>query len=310
MNFIISAIGNTPMVELKHVVPPGCARILVKLESANPTGSMKDRMAKVAMERAVERGLIRPGDTVVEYTGGSTGVSLSFVCAAMGYRFHAVTSDAFSLEKRLTMKAYGAVVDEIESDQQKITQELIRAMIAKAKSLSQQEGHWWFDQLNNTDAAEGYYPMGEEIFTQSGDQVDAFVHSIGTAHSIHGVSYSLRKLNPEIQIIAVEPSESSVLSGNNSGSHKIEGIGIGFLPPLWHPELVDEILTVSTEEAMKMARRLAKEEAIFGGTSSGANVVAAIKIAERLGSGKTVATLIVDSGLKYVSTALYQNIQE
>lgn len=303
---MINAIGNTPSVELRHVVPAGIARVLVKLESANPTGSMKDRMGKVAIQRAAERGLIKPGDTVVEYTGGSTGVSLAFVCAALGYKFHAVTSDAFSLEKRLTMKAYGAVVEEIPSDQQKITQELIKAMIAKAKSLSEQDGFWWFDQLNNTDAAEGYYPMGEEIFTQSEGKVDAFIHSIGTAHSIHGVSYALRKLNSEIQIIAVEPTESAVLSGHQSGSHKIEGIGIGFLPPLWHPELVDEILTVSTEEAMAMARRLAKEEAIFGGTSSGANVVAAIKIAKRLGPGKTVATLIVDSGLKYVSTPLYR----
>ncbi len=303
-----NAIGKTPMVELRNILPSGSASILAKLESANPTGSMKDRMAKAVIEGAKKKGFIKKGDTIVEYTAGTTGISLAFVCASLGYKFHAVFSDAFSKEKRITMKAFGATVTDIVSDNKKITEHLIREMIQVSKGLSEQENHWWADQLNNHDAEKGYYPLGEEIWKESGEQVDAFVHTVSTAHSIHGVTKSLLKYNPALKTYAVEPDESAVLSGRPSGSHKIEGIGIGFIPPLWQPEIVTEILTVSTADAMKMARRLAREEGIFAGTSTGANIVAALRIAEKLGSGKTVATIIVDSGLRYISTPLYQDL--
>ncbi len=305
---IRNSIGNTTMIELKNIVPANCARILAKLESTNPTGSMKDRMAKAVIEGAERKGLINKGSTIVEYTAGTTGVSLAFVCASLGYHFHAVFSDAFSNEKRITMKAYGATITDVLSDNKKITATLIKELIETSKGISQQENHWWSDQLNNQDAVEGYYSLGNEIWEQSNGTVDAFVQTVGTAHAIHGVTKTLLKQNPAIEIIAVEPDESAVLSGRPSGSHKIEGIGIGFIPPLWHPEMVNEILTVSTEDAMNMARRIAREEGIFAGTSTGANIVAALRIAEKLGPGKTVCTLIVDSGLRYISTPLYQTV--
>jgi len=305
---IIDAIGNTPMIELKSIVPSNSARIIAKLESANPTGSMKDRMAKAVIDAAEKKGLINKKSTVVEYTAGTTGISLAFVCASLGYQFHAVFSDAFSNEKRITMKAFGAKVTDVISDNKKITETLIKQMIEKSRKLSEQENHWWADQLNNQDAEQGYYPLGEEIWEQSNRKVDAFVHTVSTAHSIHGVTKSLLKYNNNIKIFAVEPDESAVLSGRPSGSHKIEGIGIGFIPPLWQPEIVHEILTVTTDEAMSMARRLAKEEGIFAGTSTGANICASLKVAERLGREKTVATIIIDSGLRYISTPLYQSL--
>lgn len=303
---ILGAVGGTPLVQLRKVVPPGSARVLAKLEWANPTGSMKDRMAVSVIEGAEARGEIASGDTVVEYTAGTTGISLAFVCAAKGYRLHAVFSDAFSDEKRLTMQAFGATVEDVPSDAGRITEQLIRAMIARAGELSRQQGHWWCDQLNNHDAISGYLPLGDEIWTQSEGRVDAFVQAVSTAHSIHGVARALRAHRSDLRVIAVEPAESAVLSGGPTGSHHIEGIGIGFVPPLWHPDEVDAIEQVTTEEAMAMSRRLAREEAIFAGTSSGANVVAAMRQAERLGSEATVVTIIVDSGLRYLSSDLFR----
>jgi cysteine synthase A len=303
---VLESIGNTPIVSLRKVLLPHSARVLVKLEWTNPTGSMKDRMAKAVIERAESEGRIRPGDTVVEYTGGTTGVSLALVCAAKGYRFHAVFSDAFSNGKRLTMKAFGAQVTDVLSENKMITEKLVKEMIETSRKLSQQPGHWWSDQLNNHDGVMGYYSLGEEIWNQTDGKVDAFVHGVGTAHSIHGVTKVLWQHSPKIHIVAVEPTESAVLSGHPSGSHKIEGIGIGFVPPLWDPSLVNEIVMVSTEEARAMARRLAREEGLFAGTSSGANVVAASRVAQRLGPQATVVTLLVDSGLGYLSTDLYR----
>jgi cysteine synthase len=302
---VLGGIGNTPLVELQRVVPSGSARIVAKLEWANPTGSMKDRMAKAAIEGAEASGSLRPGGTVVEYTAGTTGISLAFICAAKGYALEIVFSDAFSDEKRRTMQAFGAHITDVPSDEKKITEGLIKAMIGSAAEISRRPDHWYCDQLNNHHAITGYLPLGDEIWRQTGGQVDAFVHSVSTAHSIHGVTRSLHKYNQRIQTIAVEPAESAVLSGKPSGSHKIEGIGIGFIPPLWQPELVDEIQTVSTEEAKRMTRRLALEEGIFAGISTGANVVVAIRIAQRLGPGATVATIIVDSGLRYLSTNVF-----
>ena len=303
---VLDAIGNTPIVPLRKIVPEGSARILVKLEAANPTGSMKDRMAKAVIEAAAKDGRLKPGGTVVEYTAGTTGIALAFVCAAMGYHLHAVFSDAFSEEKRRTMKAFGAEITDVPSHGRGITETLVKEMIATSKRIAEQPGHWWSDQLTNRDAIAGYFPLGEEIWAQTDGRMDAFVQAVGTAHSLHGASKPLRDHNPKLHVTAVEPAESAVLSGGPTGSHQIEGIGIGFVPPLWEPDQVDEILPVSTDAAKAMARRLAREEGLFAGTSSGANVVAALQVAERLGPDATVVTLMVDSGLRYLSTDLYR----
>ncbi len=303
----LAGIGNTPLVELVRIVPPGSARVMVKLEWANPTGSMKDRMARAAIEAAAGDGRLRPGDTVVEYTAGTTGISLAFVCAALGYRLHIVFSDAFSVEKRRTMRAFGAVIEDVPSDAGRITESLIKSMIDRAGEIASQTGHWWCDQLNNHDAILGYMPLGEEIWTQTEGRIDAFVHAVGTAHSIHGTARTLRAHGAALHVTAVEPAESAVLSGGQTGSHKIEGIGIGFMPPLWEPDQVDEIQTVTTDEAIAMARRLAREEGLFAGVSSGANIVASLRLAERLGPNATVVTILCDSGLRYLSTDLYRD---
>lgn len=303
---VIDSIGQTPLVQLKKIVPVGSARVLAKLEWANPTGSMKDRMAKSIIEAAEADGRLRPGGTVVEYTAGTTGVSLALVCAAKGYNLKIVFSDAFSEEKRLTMRAFGARITDVISDDKKITAALIKQMIETAHRISREPDHWWVDQLNNVDAMKGYYTLGEEVWEQTAGRVDAFVHAVSTAHSIHGVAKALRLRKRDLYVAAVEPAESAVLSGGPTGSHKIEGIGIGFIPPLWEPDEVDEILTVSTEEAKAMARRLAREEGLFAGTSSGANAVAALRVAERLGPDASVFTIMVDSGLRYLSTELYR----
>ncbi len=301
----LAGIGNTPLVELVRVVPEGSARVMVKLEFANPTGSMKDRMARTAIEGAIRDGDLRPGDTVVEYTAGTTGISLAFVCAALGYPLHIVFSDAFSVEKRRTMRAFGATVEDVPSDGGLINEKLIKSMIARAGEVAAEPGRWWCDQLNNHDAIAGYVPLGEEIWVQTAGRIDAFVHAVGTAHSIHGAAGAIRAHGTELHVTAVEPAESAVLSGGVTGSHKIEGIGIGFIPQLWEPDQVDEIQTVTTDDAIAMARRLAREEGLFAGASSGANVVAALRVAERLGPEATVVTILCDSGLRYLSTELY-----
>lgn len=299
---VLEAIGKTPLIELCKVVPPGCAKIAVKIEGQNPTGSMKDRMAQSMIVRAEQDGRLKPGDTVVEYTGGSTGASLGLVCAAKGYRLQIFTSDAFSQEKLVQMAAFGAELAIIPSEGGLITKTLITDMIAAAREASRQPGTYWTDQLNNADSIAGYYPMGQEIWDQTKGKVHAFVQSIGTSASLQGVSTVLRSNKPGVKIIAVEPSESAVLSGGLPGAHKIEGIGIGYTPPLWDPDIVDEIIAIPTADAEAMALRLAQEEGLFTGTSSGANVIAAIRVGERLGPEARVVTLLVDSGLKYLAT--------
>ena len=303
---VLESIGNTALVRLRKVVPPGCAGILVKLEWENPTGSMKDRMAQAVIERAEADGRLRPGGTVVEYTGGSTGASLALVCAARGYRIRIVTSDAFSPEKLDQMRAFGAELTLVPSEGGRTTKQLILDMIEAARRLSQEPGVYWINQLENLDSLAGYHVLGEEIWTQTAGTVDAFVHSVGTAASLRGIATALKRHQPEARIVAVEPAESAVLSGGTPGPHKIEGVGIGYTPPLWDPSVVDGIVAVSTDEAKEMTRRLAREEGLFAGTSSGANVVAAIRVAQELGTGNTVVTLMADSGLKYLNTDVYR----
>jgi len=303
---LLHAIGNTSMVRLRKVVPPQCADVLVKLEWENPTGSVKDRMARAVISRAEEDGRLKPGDTVVEYTGGSTGASLALVCAAKGYRIQIVSSDAFSQEKLDQMAALGAKLTIVRSEGGRTTRKLILEMIEVARGLSREPHTYWTDQLNNHDSIAGYYPLAEEIWSQTKGEIDAFVHCVGTAATSRGVATVLKRYNPNIKVVVVEPAESSVLRGGQPGPHKIEGVGIGYTPPLWDPTLIDDILAVKTDDAKEMARRLAREEGLFAGTSSGANVVAAIEVAERLGPAAKVVTLMADSGLKYLNTDVYR----
>jgi cysteine synthase len=303
---ILGAIGNTSLVGLRKVVPGEGAEVFVKLEWENPTGSMKDRMALAVISRAEADGRLKRGDTVVEYTGGSTGASLALVCAAKGYRLRIVTSDAFSQEKRDHMAALGAELTLVPSEDGLTTRKLILDMIEAARRISQEPRTYWIDQLNNQDSIAGYFSLGEEIWAQTNGEIDAFVHSAGAAASARGVATVLKRHKAGVRIVVVEPAESSVLRGGAPGAHRIEGIGIGRQPPLWEAALVDEIVAVSTGEAEEMARRLAREEALFAGTSSGGNVVAALQVARRLGRGAKVVTLMVDSGLKYLSTGVYR----
>lgn len=302
---ILDTIGGTRLVPLRHLQPDGGAQVLVKLEYENPTGSMKDRMALAMVEAAERDGRLQPGGSVVEYTGGSTGVSLAFVCAAKRIPLKIVTSEAFSREKRDHMAALGAELTLVHSPGGGTTKALTLEMIEVAGQLARQPGSYQTDQLNNCDVIPGYMCMGQEIWDQAGGRVHAFVQSVGTCGSLRGISTRLRELNPEVRIVAVEPAESAVLSGGPSGSHNIEGTGPGFVMPLWEDGLADEIMPVSGADAMAMARRLALQEGIFAGTSTGANVLAALEVAERLGPAATVVTLAVDSGMKYLSTALY-----
>lgn len=303
---ILNAIGNTSLVKLSNVVPQGCAQIYVKLEWENPTGSMKDRTALAMITKAEEDGRLKPGDVIVEYTGGSTGISLALICVAKGYKIHIITSDAFSKDKLNQMTAFGAELTLVPSEGGLTTKKLILDMIEAAREFSKQPNTYWTNQLYNLDSIAGYYPLAEEILEQTSGAVDVFVQSVGTSASLRGVATVLKNHNSKIKVIAVEPAESSVLLGGQPGPHKIEGVGIGYTPPLWDASLVDEVIAVKTEDAKEMARRLAREEGLFAGTSSGANVVAAIRVAEKLGPDAKVVTLMVDSGMKYLSTDVYR----
>jgi cysteine synthase len=306
---VLQRIGRTPLLELKGIVPNGCARILIKVESANPTGSMKDRMALAMIEAGEQTGRLKPGNRVVEYTGGSTGVSLALICAARGYPLSIVTSDAFSAEKRNHMAALGAELTIVPSIGGGMDEALTRKMIEAARQIAERTGAFWTDQLSNTDQLTAYHAMANEIWEQTDGRIDAFVQSTGTAACVRGVAEVLRRKKPDIHVVAVEPKESAVLSGGKTGVHKIEGVGPGFVVPLWDSSIADEIATVSTGDAMAMARQLARSDALFAGTSTGANLVAAIEIGKRLGSDATVVTVMCDSGIKYVSTLLYDRSQ-
>lgn len=300
---ILSCIGGTPMVRLRAIGSETGVDLMVKLESQNPTGSMKDRMALAIIEAAEEDGRLSAGQPVVEYTGGSTGVSLSLVCAVKDHPLHIVTSDAFAREKLDHMELLGATLHLVPSDDGKMTEALTREMIAVADDLADKEGAYWVDQLNNADPINAYHGMADEVWDQTGGEVAAFVQSVGTAGCIRGVAEGLRQHDEEVHIVAVEPSESAVLSGGPSGAHKIDGVGAGFVVPLWRDDIPDEIEAVSTEEAVDMSVRLAREEGVFGGTSTGANLVAALRSAQRLPRGSTIVLVMSDTGMKYLSKA-------
>ena len=299
---ILERIGNTSLLPLRSVVPKKGARILLKLESENPTGSMKDRMAMAMIEAAEADGRVKAGGSVVEYTAGSTGVSLALVCAVKGYSLHIVTSDAFAQEKLDHMKLLGAQLQVLHSESGGMTEKLTRDMIEAARVVAEKTGAFWADQMNNKSPIAAYHKMAEEIWTQTGGKIDGFVQCVGTAGSLRGNAEGLRRHNGKIRIVAVEPAESPVLSGGQKGAHKIDGIGAGFVVPLWQKEIADQIEQVSTDEATVMAFRLAREEGVFAGTSTGANVVAALRLAEQLGPDAAIVTIMCDTGMKYLKT--------
>jgi len=297
---ILNCIGNTSLLALRSIVPKNGSRILLKLENENPTGSMKDRMALAMIEAAEADRRLTADGSVVEYTGGSTGVSLSLICAVKGYPLHIVTSDAFAQEKLDHMKILGAKLQIVRSESGRMTEKLTRDMIEAARIIAVKTGAFWTDQMNNKDQLAAYHKMAEEIWTQTDGQIDGFVQSVGTAASLRGTGEALRRHNKQIRIVAVEPSESPVLSGGQAGAHKIDGIGAGFVVPLWQEEIADQIEQVSTEEAVAMALRLAREEGLFAGTSTGGNVIAALRLAEQLGPEATIVTVMCDTGMKYL----------
>ena len=302
---ILDHIGDTSLIALRNVVPPNGSRILLKLENENPTGSMKDRMALAMIEAAEADGRLAPGGSVVEYTGGSTGVSLSLVCAVKGYPLYIVTSDAFSREKLDHMQILGANLHIVRSEGGGMTAKLTRDMIEAARLIAQKTSSFWTDQLNNKDQLQAYHAMADEIWAQTGGTIDGFVQSVGTAASLRGLAEGLRRHRAQIRIVAVEPAESPVLSGGQPGAHKIDGIGAGFVVPLWHDGIAGQIERVSTAEATAMALRLAREEGLFAGTSTGANVIAALRLAEQLPPEATIVTVMCDTGMKYLK--IYAN---
>ncbi len=299
---ILHCIGNTSLLPLRKILPQNGARILLKIESENPTGSIKDRVAVAMIEAAERDGRLKPGGFVVEYTGGSTGVSLSLACAVKDYPIEIVTSDAFAQEKLDHMKLLGATLHVLKSDSGGMTEKLTRDMVEAARQIATKPGSFWTDQLNNTDQLAAYQKMADEIWVQTDGRVDGFVQSVGTGASLRGTSVALSRRNKKLKVVAVEPAESPVLSGGQTGAHKIDGVGARFIVPLWQDNIADNIERVSTEEAMTMAFQLAQEEGLFAGTSTGANVVAALRLAEELGESATIVTLMCDTGMKYLKT--------
>ncbi|MBH28549.1 MAG: cysteine synthase [Chloroflexi bacterium] len=304
-NTALDTIGNTPIIKLQNIVPPNHANVYAKLESYNPTGSKKDRMALAMIEGAEERGELSTGMTVVEYTGGSTGSALAFVCAVKGYKFHVISSDAFGREKLDTMRALGAKLEVIKSQDGKITPDLINQMIQRASEIARKPDTFFTNQLSNPDIIRGFEKMGHEIIEQIAEPIDGFCDSIGTAGSLMGVSRSLKTAGQDTLVIALEPSTSPILTMGTTGGHNIEGVGLGFIPELLDNKYYDHARTVDENEARRTARKLAREEGIFVGTSSGMNIAGAIKLAKDLGPDKTVVAIACDTGLKYLSEGLF-----
>lgn len=298
-------VGRTPVVKLGAVVPAGAADVFVKLEWFNPTGSYKDRMALAMVEEAERRGDLRPGMSVVEYSGGSTGSSLAYVCAAKGYPLRIVTSDVFTDEKLGTMRALGAELTIVPSVGGQITPDLAPRVIAKAEEFAAETGTYWTDQLNNRDALVGYRGVGDELLEQLDRPIDVFCAAVGTAGLAMGVSSALADGGSSARVVVFEPASTAVISTGVAGSHHVEGLGLGFVPPLLDESRYDEVMAVEESDGRAMARRLAAEEGLFAGTSTGLNVAGAVGIAVELGAGHTVVTVAVDTGLKYVSSDLY-----
>ncbi len=300
-------VGNTSLVKLNRLTNSSSADIYVKCEGANPTGSMKDRMALSMIEGAERRGELKPGGKIVEYTGGSTGSSLAMICATRGYKAHFVSSNGFAEEKLQTMRAFGAELELIHAANGILTADIINKMIARTKELANEPNTFWPDQLNNPDNKLGYHAMANEIINDLGSDIDEFVTAVGTGGCISGNSEVLKDQIPNLRSIAVEPLHvRNISGGDTSGKHRLEGIGLSFVPAILRTDLIDEVIAVSDEDAYKTANDLAKKEGIFGGITSGANVWAALQRAKEIGPGKTIVTVIIDSGLRYLNGDLYR----
>jgi cysteine synthase A len=305
---ILDAIGNTPLVRVRQCAPANGAELWLKLEFRNPTGSMKDRMALAMIEGAERDGLIAPGDTIVEYTGGSTGPALALVCRAKGYRALIVMADCFTEERFQLMRALGAELDVIESveGRPKVTAQDIENMVARAAELAAQPGHYATDQFNNPYIIPDHRDrLGREIWEQSDGRVTAFCHGMGTASSLMGVSDALKPHGVFIQ--AHEPAGSAAIGGGKRGSFLIQG-WTGFVMPHWYPEKVDHVEAIPDDEAVEMTTRLARDDGIFAGISTGANVVGAHRLAERLGSDAVIVSIAVDTGFKYMSVSPFAEL--
>ena len=305
MENILEIIGNTPIVKLQKIVPRGCGEIYLKLEAYNPTGSKKDRMALAMIEGAEKRGDLKKGMTVVEYSGGSTGAGLAFVCSLKGYRFRLITADVFGKEKISLMNSLGADLEVIKSRDGKITKELINKMINRAKEISKEPNTFFTNQLDNEDVIKGFVPLGEEILDQINGSIDAVCDTVGTAGTLMGIAKAFKNANSNSKIIAVEPSSSPILSKGIKGSHNVEGVGLGFIPKIYDSKLVDDVITIEESIARQTSRDLALKEGVFCGTSSGMNVAAAIQISQKLGPKSRVVAIACDTGLKYLSEGLF-----
>ena len=305
MKNILEIIGNTPIVKLQKIVPKGCGEIYLKLEAYNPTGSKKDRMALAMIEGAEKRGDLKKGMTVVEYSGGSTGAGLAFVCSLKGYRFRLITADVFGKEKISLMNSLGADLEVIKSRDGKITKELINKMINRAKEISKEPNTFFTNQLDNEDVIKGFVPLGEEILDQINGSIDAVCDTVGTAGTLMGIAKAFKNASSNSKIIAVEPSSSPILSEGIKGSHNVEGVGLGFIPKIYDSKLVDDVITIEESIARQTSRDLALKEGVFCGTSSGMNVAAAIQISQKLGPKSRVVAIACDTGLKYLSEGLF-----
>lgn len=303
---LLTTIGNTPLTQLTRLPSPNSADIWIKLESSNPTGSYKDRMALAMVEGAEARGELSRDTTLLECTGGSTGSSVAFVAAVKGYRFTVISSDAYAREKLDSMRAFGAEVLVEPSVGGVVTPDLWPRMMERARGLVESGGYLYLDQFHNRDGVVGYRGMGEEIVAQAGLPFDALCGAVGTGGMITGVGGVVRQAWPGIRVVALEPESSAVLSGGQAGPHGIDGTAAGFVPPLFDRSIVTEVMALPEAAARDMCRRLAREEGIFAGTSTGLNVLAALRLGEQLGAGKRVVTVACDSGFKYLEGALYR----
>ena len=300
----LAGIGNTPLVQLGPVVPDGAADVWMKLEGTNPTGSYKDRMAIALVANGLERGDILPGDTLVEFTGGSTGTALAFVAAVHGLEFTAVFSDAFSASKQQAMEAFGATVLVEPSGDGTITNELAERMRVRALTLAAEPGHVYADQFGSPDIRPGYRPIGEEI-GDALDRIDVFCAAVGTGGALMGALDGLRASGHTPDVVALEPTESPLLSTGVGGAHTVEGIAVFPDPPFLERSALADVRMVDQDRAFEMCRRLAREEGVFGGGSTGLNVRAAIDLAVELGEGHRVVTLGCDNGVKYLGGPIY-----
>ncbi len=306
MPSLISSIGNTPLIRLERIIQSNQAEIWLKLEGMNPTGSYKDRMVIAQIRAAIDSGKLE--DAIpLECTGGSTGTSLAFVCAALGLQCSIITSDAFSQDKTDSMRAFGADVIIEKSEQGLITPSLWQRMRERAQQMHESGSHVWLDQFRNPATTSAFDRFADEALAVQ-PHFDAFCAAVGTAGMLVGTGKRLRRTLPDIEIVAVEPESSSTLSGNSPGPHTVDGTAAGFVPPHYDESLVDAVMAIPEHDARMMCQRLAKEEGLFAGTSTGLNVCAALRLASNLGPDSRVLTVACDTGFKYLSGSLFKQL--